>query len=1343
MCPCDVSEPESASLRCRRFDGLVIIDGPINQFSAFEDSASIACQNLGFSTLAWRRHSDHWIGLFLDHFFQGPGKINAIEFMPGNGAKRQALPIKTLSSCQFEQLLRTADANLGRTIELSLIDGLVAYPEAFSSGRLISVAEIIARNPKAVIPGPVGWVYLLLPLEHSEINAGHPASCSIRRVPGCTETNPPFLTIGQVDQQGLHLIVPGAFWGSDDNPSLLMITVEDRPPLLVNPRSIGNASAQSTVPDWLNSIQRSLATHSPVNLNDWVLPFLHPSPEAGIDGLRDGWLIGWIKHSLNFPFAINLCITLDGVPHSSLIRADLPFKGAQDETGLTRCFAFELPATLLDGGDHEISLFDALTGRELACSPYWIGPSHVDAVLDLKPNGTLQGTLIPRSREPATKPLETEITLDGQVIERIWSQPVKDGHSNGHDLTWANGFSVRLPFRAFDAHAHRIGITIIHADGRRTMASQSLVIQSRYRGHIDQAHPGRIKGWILDEVTPQRRIHLDVYRNGCKISTGSTNFPRPDAMPGTACGFDIELPVAGDVARISTVLSAHLAETEINPFGIEVVYTPYQSALQSLTHLAEMLRPKSAAAEGLSHEDDPHIWVRTQIIEPALQALRKNSNHDDPITLNPSTSLSRRRKVPPLDAVSILIPVHDGLKESIQCIQSVLASGGAVPFTLTVINDQSPNPLLTTALRDLQATHGFELIEQERNLGFVRTVNQHLTATPHQDVVLLNADTIVAPGWLDRLHAAAYAESNIGSVTPFSNNATLASYPIPFQENPLPSPEAVKELDLLCSTINKGMRVGLPTGVGFCLFLKREMINEVGQLDHRRFGKGYGEENDYCLRASQKGWRHIAACDVFVGHHGSVSFAGEKKALLQKNLKTLQTLYPDYEKSIARFAHLDPLARARNNIAREQLRSKINSPFLLITHGLGGGTERAVTDLAACLEREQQSTLILRTERSDRWILRSTQHPEYLVYSGLADFENLIADIRALGTRHVHYHQTMHYPPTIWDLPAKLEVAYDVTLHDYLGICPRITFLDGHGRYCEEKQLDIDACDRCIGLYGLPENMGNVFSEYGGDVESWRTHYRTALTNARKVFAPSQSAAEPYKRHFGLPNIEVKPHPSPTVNPPKPSPSPLLASPDDLIRVAILGAIGESKGFDLLRACIEDAELRDLPLQFHIIGYTRNDAALSRHPNVRISGQYQPGQVADIIRQSGASIALFLSPWPETWSYTLSEALQNGLYPITLDIGAIAERVSQLNYGLRLPVNTSPAAINDSIIATPSPVTFIEPPSPNAPQSRPILSVYYQLAPEKSPNNRPRAKRAGKPDTARSPRSVTSRQRSS
>jgi GT2 family glycosyltransferase len=233
--------------------------------------------------------------------------------------------------------------------------------------------------------------------------------------------------------------------------------------------------------------------------------------------------------------------------------------------------------------------------------------------------------------------------------------------------------------------------------------------------------------------------------------------------------------------------------------------------------------------------------------------------------------------------VDIIIPVYRGLEQTQCCIESVLADPDRPSGQVIVVDDHSPEPKLSAWLDRLAAQGRIKLVRNRRNQGFVASVDTGIEAADTHDVVLLNSDTEVPHGWLSRLAGHAYAMPRVASVSPFSNNATICGYPS--IEGGLPAfGLGVAELDAACRSANGGRSVELPTTVGYCMYIRRAALADVGLLDAEAFGKGYGEENDFCLRASARGWRHLLACDTYVYHEGSVSFGASAMAAAQQGM---------------------------------------------------------------------------------------------------------------------------------------------------------------------------------------------------------------------------------------------------------------------------------------------------------------------------------------------------------------------------------------------------------------------------------------------------------------------------
>ena len=185
------------------------------------------------------------------------------------------------------------------------------------------------------------------------------------------------------------------------------------------------------------------------------------------------------------------------------------------------------------------------------------------------------------------------------------------------------------------------------------------------------------------------------------------------------------------------------------------------------------------------------------------------------------------------------------------------------------------------------------------------------------------------------MRSAAYRDARVASVTPFSNNATICSYPRTLASNRLPPGETTASLDLAFAGVNAGRRADIPTAVGFCMAIARRCLDRVGLFDVERYGTGYGEEVDFCMRAARGGFRNVLAGDVFVTHVGEVSFGGAGADRRQKAQATVDALYPEFQQRLAEFIPADPPRMLRR---RADLQRLLRTPQALRIEQWGGFT---------------------------------------------------------------------------------------------------------------------------------------------------------------------------------------------------------------------------------------------------------------------------------------------------------------------------------------------------------------------------------------------------------------------
>ncbi|MFH7566175.1 glycosyltransferase [Oceanimonas smirnovii] len=611
--------------------------------------------------------------------------------------------------------------------------------------------------------------------------------------------------------------------------------------------------------------------------------------------------------------------------------------------------------------------------------------------------------------------------------------------------------------------------------------------------------------------------------------------------------------------------------------------------------------------------------------------------------------------------IDIIIPVYRDQELTIRCISSVLSATYNISCELIVINDASPEEELTNQLRELAKKSLFSLIENPENLGFVKTVNKGMQLHPERDIVLLNSDTEVYNDWLDRLHCVAKRHNDCATVTPLSNNATICSYPNFLQDNPFPLETTYSNLDKFAFNVNAGLEVEAPTGVGFCMYISRAALNQIGYFDEKAFGKGYGEENDFCQRAITKGWKNLISPEIFVRHLGGASFLGEKGKRIANALKVLAARYPDYQSQVDNFIKNDPLKTARENLDISRLGSLVKKEnILMLCHARGGGAERHLQEDASKAISEGKGVFILRPApgKPEKVVL---EHPKCrklvnIAPIALKDTKKLSETLKPLNITMINSHGMVDFekdaPLDLIKLAIALHAPVEVDIHDYKVICPRINLADENGLYCGEP--DNNTCNQCL------HHRGNDFKET--NITEWRDNHHKILRFAEKIWVPDDDVANRLKRYFSDLTFSIQPHDDPRGS------IKLPVHPNihgDKLHIVVVGAISKLKGFNTLLECARDAKERNLPLHYSVMGYTMNDK-LMREAGVEVTGKYKESEAIEMLRSLHPDIVWLPSTWPETYSYTLSISL-NAQCPIAaFNIGAIASRLRALESGEHL-----------------------------------------------------------------------------
>ncbi len=621
----------------------------------------------------------------------------------------------------------------------------------------------------------------------------------------------------------------------------------------------------------------------------------------------------------------------------------------------------------------------------------------------------------------------------------------------------------------------------------------------------------------------------------------------------------------------------------------------------------------------------------------------------------PTTELAAMR-------ITIIVPVYNAF-DLLPEVLDRLVRHTDVPFRLLVVEDCSPDPAIRPWLRDwaarpdVQARGAVEILENETNLGFIRSVNRALeeASTSGDHVVLVNSDAFVPAGWASRLMRPIVDQPAIASVTPMSNDAEIFSVPVICVRAPLAAGQA-ERIDAAARLLSPRVIADAPTGVGFCMAMNAAWLARVPALD-TAFGRGYGEEVDWCRRTLAMGARHVGIANLFVEHRGGTSFGSEaKRALLRENGERITRRYPNFDGDVQHFIQADPLVTARLALAIAALGAAARRPMpIYLAHSWGGGAESYLKGHVADDIAEVGGALVLRVGGARRWRLEA-HAPEGVTAGDTDDFTLIDRLLDPIANRRIVYSCGVGDPDPV-AIPERLLALcrpgsrLTLLLHDYFPVSPAYTLLDAKGRYRGPPEAaSVDPAHNI----NRPDGTRVTLAD-------WREAWGRLIGAADRVEVFSSSSLDivtaAYPRDAA--RMVIAPHRMPHAVPELPAP----ASGGRVI--GVLGDIGYQKGAAVLQRLAQRLARANDGTGLVIVG--RVDPAWPLPPPAVVHGAYRLADLPEIVARHGITEWLMPSVWPETFSFAVREALATG-FPVTcFDLGAQAEAVRAAPNGTVLP----------------------------------------------------------------------------
>lgn len=765
---------------------------------------------------------------------------------------------------------------------------------------------------------------------------------------------------------------------------------------------------------------------------------------------------------------------------------------------------------------------------------------------------------------------------------------------------------------------HIFSVTLSRGDTALVTTKGKLL--EPHKGKLEDASSNRVKGWLAG--SPDTPAELDVYVGGTRYATVKADRVRAD------------LVAKGIVKRGGG-------------FQIDVSNPDSQSEKVAVSiHPAYQIQPISGSPQTLS-----------------LPCPRPS------IDTTYATMLAARAR-----GVSIIIPIYNAADDVEICLKS-LCYWTTYPCRIIIIDDCSPDPRIAQILEPYKAFDHFQVYKNDVNLGFTKTVNRGIELAGDDDVVFLNSDTILTPLWLQGLRAAAYSSPRIATATPLSNNAGVFSVPEMNASNRIPEEIGIAGMARLVQQNSICTYPRVPTGNGFCLFVRRTCIEEIGPLDSTAFPVGYGEENDFCMRALHAGFEHVMDDRTYVYHKRSASFGNSKSAHYARGRATLAERYPEYSRLTAVFTKSAEILGTRWRVRRAvNAQAKPLPRVLFVISTETGGTPQTNRDLMNALS-EHFEPWLLRCNGSEikLWKIEADQDKVVEVIQLKEPIEPLIHrsqdyDAALFGIISRHAFEVVHARHLGWHglglqaVCERMGIPFILSLHDFYTVCPSIKLLDESNVHCGGK------CTETPGECGVELWDRKSFPPLKNQfIKKWQAIFSRVLEKSDALVTTSPFARQTFYNNYPAlleRDFRVIPH-GRNFSDVGMFSSPLLAG--EPLRVLVPGNISVAKGANLIAAIAEID--KGETVAFHILG---DHGRLKDMPGLVTHGRYNRDDFVQRARDIKPHIGAVLSIWPETYCHTLTEMWAMGVPVLGMSIGAVGERIEAHGGGWLISPQAAP-----------------------------------------------------------------------
>jgi len=655
--------------------------------------------------------------------------------------------------------------------------------------------------------------------------------------------------------------------------------------------------------------------------------------------------------------------------------------------------------------------------------------------------------------------------------------------------------------------------------------------------------------------------------------------------------------------------------------------------------------------------DIKYLWNKTK--EKSNKNLAESTELLEVIPSDYFTNFNEKKYLISDVTIDVIIPVYNGY-EFLEKLFDSIEQHTSSSHRLIVINDASPDERVKPyLLQRLKAHKNALFLDHQENQGFLKSVNEAYGYVSNH-FIILNTDTEVPEFWMERLMYPILTMDNIASTTPFTNSGEIASFPNFVADNSIFDHMDVNTLDSVFRKVKaENFYEAVPTGVGFCMGVNYTLTKKIGMFVEDTFGKGYGEENDWCQRAIKEGYTNYLVPNLYVYHKHGGSFSAEEKAkLLKENAVKLLSRHPNYGKDVHTYIQKDPHKTLRSILVLMAANKKVGT-HLIFDHDLGGGANIYAQELIETYTKRRHNTLYIKYDYYTHTFKLFHTYKKYrysFKINSLDELKVLLSELQIkeifLNTL-VSYQHSLEMVEYLSSLSHTIDAPLTIPIHDYYALCPSYTLLNDKGNYCQVP--DLEECKKC-----MSQNT-QEWRNYHSDTVNmplWRVQWLNLLTQSQNILCFSNASKDILlKAYPTLPptSIQVIPHQV------KPLP-PVILNPNakKTITVGILGAINYAKGSKIIKHLIQTIERDNLDIEVVLVGEMSENI---KSTHFRSTGRYKREDLPDIILHESIDMFIIPSIWPETFSYTSQEIMMMEMPLMVFNIGAPAERVKEYSKG--------------------------------------------------------------------------------